>query len=338
MSIVSGTIGAITQANSANKATNAQKDAAKDSITLQKEMYDTARADYAPYMQAGTNALYALQGYQPQTTTTKQQIEGTGRYVTDMVPTGGGWSQVGHGSDEGGSVYTQPVNTEVQRWVPAEYRDSTQTTYAPTGTPMDPTGGADQYKAQLENFNPTFNAEDPTYKWQQEQLEKAVNRALSARGLYDSRAGVNALSDSNRALIATEADKQYNRQYGNLTDLYNMSMNSGKTKYGAAYDIARLGAGAASGGATSALASGQGISSSYNALGNAIASGQNANSAITQSYLNGIQSTPFNALAAYNMGSKLWGGMGTGASASGANFLNSNAATGLGASDAYLFA
>ena len=337
MSIVSGTIGAITQANSANKATQAQKDAAKDSITLQKEMYDTARSDYAPYMQAGTNALYDIQGYQPQTTTEKQQIEGTGRYVTDMVPVGGGFVRTGMG-DSTNDTWTEPVNTEVQRWVPAEYRDVTKTTYTPTGTPMDPTGGADKYKAQLENFNPTFDENDPTYKWQQEQLEKAVNRALSARGLYDSRAGVNALSDSNRALIATEADKQYNRQYGNLTDLYNMSMNSGKTKYGAAYDIARLGAGAAAGGATSALASGQGISSSYNALGNAIASGQNANSAITQSYLNGIQSTPFNALASYNMGSKLWGGMGTGASASGTNFLNSNAATGLGSGDAYLFA
>jgi hypothetical protein len=380
MSIVSGTIGAIMQGNSANKATNAQKDAAENSIALQEKMYDTARSDYQPYMQAGQNALYALQGYQPQTTTTKQKVEGTGRYVSDMVPVGGGWERTGKG-DQTQDTWTDPANTEVQRWIPEEYKDVTNTTYAPTGTPMDPTGGAGKYIQQREDYNKnytgydpgqyvskienygknfTFDANDPAYKYQQQELEKSINRALASRGLYDSRAGINQLADSNQALIGQEVDKQYTRGYNALkdtygvaagederkytrglsgiTDAYNMALNTGKTQYGATYDIARLGAGAAAGGATSALQSGQSISGSYNALGNAIASGQNANSTITQNYLNGIQSTPMNALAGYNMGSKLWNGMGsTGASASGANFLNSNAAYSLGQGDSALF-
>ncbi len=60
---------------------------------------------------------------------------------------------------------------------------------------------------------------DPGYQWQQQQGEKAVNRALAARGMYNSRAGVNALSDFNQNLNADT----YQRQVNNLYNLSNLA-------------------------------------------------------------------------------------------------------------------
>jgi hypothetical protein len=223
---------------------------------------------------------------------------------------------------------------------------------------MDPTGGADQYIAALKDYNEkyvgydpgsyikkiedfgktfTFDPTDPAFTYKQEQLNKSINKALAARGLYDSRVGINALSEGNKSLISDEVNQQYARKYGALTDayktaatederkymrggsnildLYNMALNTGKTKYGATYDIARLGAGAAAGGASSALSSGQSIGSTYNALGAAQAQGAATQGQIAGQYMQGIQSTPYNALATYNLGKKVWDGLGAGASA-----------------------
>jgi hypothetical protein len=57
---------------------------------------------------------------------------------------------------------------------------------------------------------------NPGYNWQKQQGEEAVNRALAARGMYNSRAGVNALSDFNQNLNANTYQQQVN-------DLYNLS-------------------------------------------------------------------------------------------------------------------
>jgi hypothetical protein len=66
---------------------------------------------------------------------------------------------------------------------------------------------------------------DPGYQWQQQQGEKAVNRALAARGMYNSRAGVNALSDFNQNLNADT----YQRQVNNLYNLSNLGRGASAT-------------------------------------------------------------------------------------------------------------
>jgi hypothetical protein len=66
---------------------------------------------------------------------------------------------------------------------------------------------------------------DPGYNWQQQQGEKAVNRALAARGMYNSRAGVNALSDFNQNLNADT----YQRQVNNLYNLSNLGRGASST-------------------------------------------------------------------------------------------------------------
>jgi hypothetical protein len=53
--------GGLLQSNSANKAVDAQQAATDAAIAEQRRQYDLTRADYAPYREAGTNALTQLQ-------------------------------------------------------------------------------------------------------------------------------------------------------------------------------------------------------------------------------------------------------------------------------------
>jgi hypothetical protein len=53
-------IGAGAQIISGNKAANAQKEAAAQSVAEQRRQYDTTRADYAPWRTAGTGAIDML--------------------------------------------------------------------------------------------------------------------------------------------------------------------------------------------------------------------------------------------------------------------------------------
>ncbi len=59
--IGSALIGGALQKRSADKATRAQQDSAREANALQRYMYDTTRADTAPYRKAGTTALTQIQ-------------------------------------------------------------------------------------------------------------------------------------------------------------------------------------------------------------------------------------------------------------------------------------
>jgi len=51
----------------------------------------------------------------------------------------------------------------------------------------------------------------PLYQWQKEEGTRAINRQLAARGLYNSRAGLETLRRFYTNLGATETEKQYQR-------------------------------------------------------------------------------------------------------------------------------
>jgi hypothetical protein len=59
--IAGAVLGGVIGADSARKATHAQQDEARAANELQKYMYDTNRADTAPYREAGSNALSQIQ-------------------------------------------------------------------------------------------------------------------------------------------------------------------------------------------------------------------------------------------------------------------------------------
>lgn len=54
----------------------------------------------------------------------------------------------------------------------------------------------------------------PMFEWQQEQGSRDINRELSARGMYGSGAGLEALSKFNAQLQAEEGDRLFNRLFG----------------------------------------------------------------------------------------------------------------------------
>lgn len=178
---------------------------------------------------------------------------------------------------------------------------------------VDPTGGSSKYLSQVENmpalslpslslnnFNYAFNPNDPTYQYRKSELEKTINQAAAARGNYNSRPAINALSEGNIALTADESEKQfgraldsynanistalsqfgadygratdtYNSQYGKLTDLYNMSSQLGSGQYNKILDAIKIGQGAASSSGAGAVATGQGLANTYGQLGNSMA-------------------------------------------------------------------
>lgn len=59
-----------------------------------------------------------------------------------------------------------------------------------------------------------FLQESPLYRWQQQQGEQGINRAMAARGMYNSSAATNQLSRFNTQLGAEETERQYGRIAG----------------------------------------------------------------------------------------------------------------------------
>tara|TARA_R110002020_G_scaffold170313_1_gene359894 strand:+ start:90 stop:695 length:606 start_codon:yes stop_codon:yes gene_type:complete len=61
MSLLGNIAQAFIGGRTADKAAGKQMDAEREALALQREMYETQRADFAPYMQAGVGALGGLQ-------------------------------------------------------------------------------------------------------------------------------------------------------------------------------------------------------------------------------------------------------------------------------------
>lgn len=140
-----------------------------------------------------------------------------------------------------------------------------QQPYRELGASILPTYGA--YAAGLSPGRSTLQnmADSGLYNWQAEQLNRQINNQLSARGRYDSGAGLKTLADAQRALAAQEAEKKFGRQ---LT-LENMD-------YGRLLDAANMGMGAAAGGAGLAQNQGQNLANLYTGLGQSQAQGSTA--------------------------------------------------------------
>lgn len=60
MSVISGIVSATMGSEASSNAADSQERAAKNATALQKYMYETSRADYAPWREAGANAITDL--------------------------------------------------------------------------------------------------------------------------------------------------------------------------------------------------------------------------------------------------------------------------------------
>ena len=194
----------------------------------------------------------------------------------------------------------------------AYYPSESTPQYYEFGRGIDPSGGASKYLAELEQLsnNFQFDPENPNYKLQLEESNKQINQALAARGMYNSRPGINALADNQRQLMATEYDRQrqettqrYQEQYSKLFDLFNMQSNLGQLDYNKELDLVKAGQNAAASMGNAALATGQGLASSYGDMASIqMAQGNN----MSQLY-SGLGAMPLNYMLLQNM----FGGGGT---------------------------
>jgi hypothetical protein len=81
--------------------------------------------------------------------------------------------------------------------------------------------------------------QNPAYQYQLQESEQGINRAASARGMWDSAAATNALADNSRALSASNwtdyygrLGNIYNTAFGANTNLAQNEMNYGSGKAG----------------------------------------------------------------------------------------------------------
>jgi hypothetical protein len=265
-----------------------QREAGRRSVELSRNQAMINSRLMAPYVGAGNLALQKLWGYGPVGSPTGQ---GAGSLPPGTSTALGG----------GKGTTTVPILTsDLGGW------DSPTgiggLSYGQTGKAFDRTGGAGKYMGDLESLikDFKFDSSDPGYRYKTEESTKSINKALASRGLFDSRAGVNMLSDADRAIMADEYDKQYNRKYGGLTDLFKMAGSLGETGYQSLLDAVKVGSGAGATAGSLGTSGAANLTSAYGQMGAAGAQ----NDANKASLWSGIGAMPMNAMLLYNLLSK----------------------------------
>ena len=117
---------------------------------------------------------------------------------------------------------------------------------------LDVTGGAGNILDALKSDSFKFNPDDPSYQFRLGEAQEGVDKFLSSRGLYNSRAGLNALLKERNRLSSEEVDRQYGRQ----VDMFNMSRMLGSDRFNKLFNLLNVGSGAAGASANAALQTG----------------------------------------------------------------------------------
>jgi hypothetical protein len=201
---------ALIGASSANKAANAQKDAANRDLAFQKETRDLIRADLKPYVGSGGNALAAYNyelglGARPTfggTAPTIETIAGT--------PIGGGGGSginvnAGNGNPGGREGYLAnqgPYSGQSQQKMsPTQYRVGGQNfgtmDAAQAYADKNPTGGQD-----YGGFTKT-----PGYDFRMQEGQDALESSAAARGGLLSGAALQASQQYGQNYATSEYDK-----------------------------------------------------------------------------------------------------------------------------------
>jgi hypothetical protein len=139
----------------------------------------------------------------------------------------------------------------------------------PAWQAADPTGGQKKFADELAELgkNFKFDPTDPAYVYKMDEMTKAANQNLAARGMYNSSAGLNLLDRGGRGIMAEEYDKQYQNKYGALSDQWRMAGQTGGTEYNKLLDALKIGSGASGSAGAGALAGGQSTANLWSGLG-----------------------------------------------------------------------
>jgi hypothetical protein len=126
------------------------------------------------------------------------------------------------------------------------------------------------------------------YDWKKKQVMGQIDKAMAARGRWDSGAAVRAQTDAGEALAGAEATDRFNRQMS----LENMD-------YGRLSDAMNLGAGFSNQGAGLAVNTGNTLANVYGTGGQATATQQNTIGNTSKSMYSGLNSAVQGGLNTY---------------------------------------
>lgn len=287
-------VGGVASANAAGKAADAQAEGANNANDTQRYMYDTTRADNAPFLANGTaasNRLAYLMGLSPApsgTATggnalavapTRESLRAQllGQYTT--AGTGGQW--VGGGENEGagngsyspvtpGTVNEAGLSAEIERRMAEHAQQAAATAGQQASNANDP-----EFGSLMRDFSMADFEADPGAAFRLQQGEQALARSASARGgLYSGR----ALKD-----LTTYAQGQASQEYGNAFNRFQVNrtnklnplqsmMGAGQT---AASQVGSAGQNMANNISANQVGVGNARASGYIAQGNALQNGIN---------------------------------------------------------------
>ncbi len=193
---------AVIGAHSASKAAKSQRAAADKDIAYQEETRDIIRGDVAPYREAGTNALAALNylnglGDAPMIGGTPLAIE--------TVP---------------GVTTTSPVTVIPNDRFKASGRTTTSpTTYRVGGQTFATMDEAQAYAQKNATGGKKYEwTADPGYQFRLKSGNDSINALAGARGGLVSGRTLQDLSDYNQGMASDEYGKIYSR-LGGMTDM-----------------------------------------------------------------------------------------------------------------------
>jgi len=277
----------------AQAAADAQVKAAEIAANTVMSMYNTTRADIAPWKDVGEASLklYAsllgIPGYGPEPTLKP------GAVPTGQTPTYGPTPVLTPATPAVNNLFRDPITGQVYSGDPAEIFLAAQRAGKPLEgnyLAMEPVGGgpgtaATYGPAPITGYTPQYASEDyitpdigeymsnylrstPGYQFQMDEGVNALNRSAAAKGMLYSGAQQKALTTYGQGL----ADQTYNALLDRIANLSTGGQN-------AAVQLGGIGANAASTVANTQLASGQaqaqGIYNTYNAQQSAYNTGTN---------------------------------------------------------------
>ena len=189
-------------ADSANKAADAQTNSANQALALQREQYNTARQDSAPYRQTGAEALNRIRqlyGMAPLSATQvvpQDQTSFDGRAYLNANP-----DVAASGMDpwQHWQTYGSHENRQFS-YTPAAAAAMQANTPSSTGTPAN-TGTGGQSLLEM----------DPGYAFRLAEGSKALERSQAARGGLLSGAAAKEMAGYSQGLASQEFGNAYNR-------------------------------------------------------------------------------------------------------------------------------
>ena len=241
ISPVISVVGGLIASNSAGSGVSAQAAGASEATRLQKEMYDTTRADQTPFLRTGTaanNRLAAMMGIGPKTSagtagftpTTEQQYYAspTGKPTVDK--------------QRGYQTYLmlrQPMGDDPG--IPQTYEEwsrehpltggvngDSYESYLASNPAVAATEGFDNsagYGDLMRKFSLADMEADPVYQsglqFGLDEGRKGIERQGAATGSALSGATLKALSRFGSDYGSTKAGESYNRYTQRNTDIYN---------------------------------------------------------------------------------------------------------------------